>query len=340
MHHRLLLAAAITLVATAAPAAEIVLRERAVPAGAVVRLGDVADIGAATAAERDALVMTPLAPAPARGVARHLRVGEIRDLLALRGVDVSNLHFSGATLVSIGAAPTPAAPLAAAASVPVVDAAAVQTAIEQQIVEYLRGQTGEDLWKVELHGSDTRWQELAFATQAATVSGGEAPWTGRQKFVIADRAGQRGRPIFARVSRLRQAVVAVQAIERGALISVNDVELTTVDQPLPSSAVQALENVVGQEARYAVQEGAVLTTGNLRAPIVVRRGELSTVVARAAGVVAKTLVVPQQDGSVGDLVIVQAGQGRQKRRFTARVTGYGELEVFAAATEAGDLARR
>lgn len=320
-------------------AAEIVVRQRCVPTGPVVRLGDVADIGAATAAERDALVTTPLTPAPAAGVQRHLRTSEIRDLLALRGIDVARLHFSGATAVAIGSVPA-SVQSTPEFGPPVVDPAAVQAAVEDRILDYLRGQTGSDLWHVEAIGSDQRWQELAFVAAGATVSGGQAPWTGRQKFIIADRTGRGGLPIFARVARQHMAVIAVQAIERGSLISATDVQMTAVDHAVPTAAVKSLEGVIGQEARTAISAGAVLTTGNLRSPIVVRRGELATVFARASGVVAKTLVTPQQDGSVGDLVIVETGEGKKKRRFSARVSGYGELEVFAAPTAARELARK
>ncbi|MCA9236563.1 MAG: flagellar basal body P-ring formation protein FlgA [Planctomycetales bacterium] len=334
------LAATIVLTLSAAElmAAEIVLRERCVPAGSVVRLGDVADIGAATPAECDALTTAPLTPAPAAGVNRYLRASEVRDLLALRGVDVANLHFSGSPLVSIGSAPA-ASPRQTELGPTATDPAAVRAAIESHLLAYLKGQSENDLWRVEIVDSEQRIQELSFAADGAVVSGGQAPWTGRQKFTIADRAGGRSLPIFVRVIKQEQAVVALRAIERGQLISGSDVALTTIDNAVPTAALRSLAGVVGQEARNAIPLGAVLTSGNLRAPIVVRRGELSTVVARAAGVVARTLVTPQQDGSVGDLVIVEAGEKRSKRRFTARVTGYRELEVFAAPASAADLAR-
>lgn len=83
-------------------AAEIVLRESANPLGAIVRLGDVADIRTKDTATMDRLTAVPLMPTPATGTVQHLRAKEIRDMLRAQGIAWSAHRFSGAISVKIG----------------------------------------------------------------------------------------------------------------------------------------------------------------------------------------------------------------------------------------------
>ncbi|MBX3424995.1 MAG: flagellar basal body P-ring formation protein FlgA [Pirellulales bacterium] len=335
---RIAVLSTVGLIAGSAAAAEIALRERCLPAGPVVRLGDLADVAAAGPAELDELITTPLAPAPAPGVVRYLRASEVRDLLVLRGVDVSRLRFGGAPGVEIGSAPE-----SATSSVPLVrtnDVEAVKAEVEQRIVEYLVAKTGHDLWRVEATGDAQFWSVLSFAAAEARVAGGDAPWTGRQKFLLAARAGDAPTAVLTRVTRQELVVVAQRPIARGELIRAADVEIQPVDNAVPAAAVRNLAEVVGKESATNIAVGTMVMSGAVRAPIVVRRGELVTVTARTGGITARTVAVAQQDGAAGELVLVESGAKQRKRRFTARVTGYRELEVFVAPAAAAEFAQR
>ena len=90
------------LVQASSQAADIVLRQRVTRQGAMVRLGDIADIVADTVSERNGLASTPLLPAPVRGTMQYLNVSQIRDLLTARGVRLDRLRISGATVVELG----------------------------------------------------------------------------------------------------------------------------------------------------------------------------------------------------------------------------------------------
>ena len=59
-------------------------------------------------------------------------------------------------------------------------------------------------------------------------------------------------------------------------------------------------------------------------------------VARAAGVSVRTYAMSQQDGGMGDLVMVQSLAS--KERYAARVIGVRELEIFTAGASAAELA--
>jgi flagella basal body P-ring formation protein FlgA len=83
----------------AAAASEIRLRERAVPAGSVVRLGDVAEVFTGDPTDAERLAAVELGPAPA--TRRYLDWRAVRDALSLAGEDVSDCRFSGASRVEI-----------------------------------------------------------------------------------------------------------------------------------------------------------------------------------------------------------------------------------------------
>ena len=83
-------------------AAEIVFRAQVIPKGSMIRLGDMADISAATPERMHDLMTTPLLPVPAPGTVQYMQRNALRDLLASRGVDTKDLFFGGATVIEIG----------------------------------------------------------------------------------------------------------------------------------------------------------------------------------------------------------------------------------------------
>lgn len=91
----------------ATQAAEIRLKDSAECAGPLVRLGDIADVEGEVAAEGESLADVVLFPAPAAGKSRHVRLQELRQLLALCDVPVKDWRFSGAETVEIRAGGQP-----------------------------------------------------------------------------------------------------------------------------------------------------------------------------------------------------------------------------------------
>ena len=87
---------------SAAQGAELILRERAIRSGGMIRLGDVADISAATPEVMHDLSTTPLMPAPAPGTSQFLRRDALYDLLISRGIDVKQLFIGGAQVIEVG----------------------------------------------------------------------------------------------------------------------------------------------------------------------------------------------------------------------------------------------
>ena len=84
-------------------AAEIQLRESAQPRGAVVLLGDVAQVASNDQAETARLEALELFAVPVAGGKRFVRLREIQDALALRGEPLAAHAFSGANQVAVEA---------------------------------------------------------------------------------------------------------------------------------------------------------------------------------------------------------------------------------------------
>jgi flagella basal body P-ring formation protein FlgA len=330
----------IALVAGRAGCAEIVLRERAALGGAVVLLGDVAEVAGADAALAAELAAVPLMPTPAAGAARYLQAVEVRDLLAARGVDVRSLRFGGATAVAVGVEDEQVVAAPAKAGVPAVARPmTAEVAFERAhdlVLAYLGEQSGHQQWSVEVTADGDLAAAMNRLGGQLQVTGGRSPWTGYQRFRLTTPEDPAGVFVAARVQRVDTVVVARRAIERGDLIGAADVELRSIVGATSAQAGRTLDEFVGKEAVQAIRPESIVLTSQVRAPLVVLRGERVSVRARAAGVSVRTFATAQQDGSVGDLIMVQSLAG--KERYAARVTGVRELEVFAAAPTAADLA--
>lgn len=95
---------ACVILASPVQAADLLLRERVLPSGPVIRLGEVAEVLRTTPAEAAELASLPLMPAPAPGTEQTIRTQEIRDLLVAHGLDLNDFRFDGATRITIGQA--------------------------------------------------------------------------------------------------------------------------------------------------------------------------------------------------------------------------------------------
>jgi hypothetical protein len=84
-----------------AQAAEVRLRASAACSSSVVRLADVAEIEAEDPALLAALGDIPLCPAPAMGGERTLTQQDVRQLLALSGVERSDIRVTGSERVAV-----------------------------------------------------------------------------------------------------------------------------------------------------------------------------------------------------------------------------------------------
>jgi flagella basal body P-ring formation protein FlgA len=281
-------------------------------------------------------------------------------MLAAQGVEVGELRFGGAERVAITSAdgdevPTnnkpnrlrpatknrhaailagetsdqPAAPLDETR------ASKLREQLDRIIANYLSAKTGKvGPWRIQCDAEQRELRRLDAAVSAPVCTGGNEPWIGRQRFTLSFSTsdGPIQIPILAEVSPPPMpAVVAVRAISRGDVIRAADVELRSVDNNSKLAgqrgAFDSVEKLIGMEARQAIREGEVVLTDQVKAPILVKRGETITVTSQSGGIRVRTTARATHDGAQGELVQVEALGSREK--YDVKVVGPRQAAVFA-----------
>lgn len=311
-----------------AAAADIRLRAEAVSAGPVVTLGDVADVLANDAEQAARLRAIELFAGPAAGAQRFVRVREIQDLLLLRGVNLAEHQLSGAAQVTVRGTDRPAHDSAVSAA----EERKTISRVREAITAYLRDRlSADEAFSVEISLPAAAVRPLTDHTGSLVVRGGVAPWKGHQRFelILGGPQGAERFEIEAQVRVAPQVAVAVRPLARGAVIGPGDVELRQVEVESAGDVFYSIEEVLGRETTRAVMANRPLLRDALRAPVLVRRGDVVTVYARSPGIQVRTTARSKDDGTVDDLIAVESFQTRKV--FLARVCGVREVEVFAQA---------
>lgn len=375
---RVVLAAACGMLITigSAQGASISLRERVVPKGSVVRLGDVAEIASADRQEARRLEAVPLMPAPAPDTERFLRRREIADMLAASGIELADIRFDGPERVKVVASSAAPASVAVAsaegddaqgnrhaavlaggtvASVtpkkkPLLDQARLKELhdeVERVVGDCLKFKAGRSaLGKIDCDVTDRQLGQLAEATTAPVCAGGDEPWTGRQRFTLSFSTanGNVCVPVNAVVAAAAvPAVIATRAVARGNVITAADVEIRMMEPTAKMSgqrvAIDAVDSILGKEAKQAIRVNDVVFADMVQAPVLVKRGEVIAVVSQTGGIRVRTTARAMKDGAYGDLVQLESLQGKQ--RFDARVVGSREAAVLTATnTSSAEPAKR
>ena len=331
MNKSFLFAVAVLTFATGyGAAAELRLKAQCTPAATIVTLGDVADIASADARQSATMAAIELFPAPAAGEEKVVRVREIQDLLLLRGVNLGEHQLSGASEVVVQAAAARPRP-AAVRPISTAEAQRIKRRLCEDLARYLNEHSGSQQdWGIEFELSDATARLFADPLAPVQVAGGAAPWIGLQRFelVVSGQKGPSQATIDASVRVIAPVVVAVHSLARGEVIRDGDVMLQRVPaaDKLPG-AMRSLESAMGHELVRTVGTGLPVTSDALRPPLVVHRGEVVTVLARAGGIRIRTNARAREEGSMGELVAVESLSNRST--YYARVTGSREVEVYA-----------
>jgi flagella basal body P-ring formation protein FlgA len=298
-------------------------------------------------------------PAPPAGSERFLNKREVEDLLAAHGYDLREFQMEGAVQVAIRTSGPKAndqpivpsnQPMNRHAAIlaghvdgtPAVagDASAAarqRDEMNRTIANFLETQTGRTgSWQVICNFAERHVALLQAATSPLVCQGGREPWVGRQRFVISFTTAQGDVqiPVYAEVANeSAQVAVAVRPIARGEVITAADVEMQSLETAPTTGrrpVIESLEQLVGMEARQAIQMGDVILTDNVQAPLLVKRGEEVSVVSQSGGIRVRTTARARQDGSRGQLVQVESLES--KERYDVRVVGVREAAIFSYAS--------
>lgn len=248
---------------------------------------------------------TPVALAPAPGVARVFRVGELRRLAARL-----NLPAAPDTEICVERpvrAPDPARFLAA------MQKALPQTSIE--ILEFSRQPVPEG--------------EVEFPARGLRRGAGGALWVGCVHY-----AGNRAFAIWARVKVLVavERVVAVGDLASGQPVAAAQLRLETRQEfPASEPFARTIDQVAGKWPRLPIRAGTAIRTDWLENPREIMRGETVRVEVRDGGAHLELEATAEGPGALGETIPVR--NPISKKRFLARVEGKGRVSVDAAAAK-------
>jgi flagellar basal body P-ring formation protein FlgA len=222
----------------------------------------------------------------------------------------------------------PAAPVASAAQIE-----EVQAILNRLVIEYLSRTSGRKAqWRASFRVDVSDVAKLLAAKSPLECSGGGSPWTGKQRLAISF-TGDKGLTrvaVYADVTATEPIVVAVQPIERGHVLTAADVEVQQSENA-PAlrgrEPVDSVESLIGMEAMRSIQAGDPVVLGDVRSPLLVKRGQEIAVYARGGGIQVRTIARAREDGARGELIGVESLE--EKEPFDAVVTGVGEAVVFS-----------
>ena len=320
-----------------AEAAQITLRSSAEVAGPVVRLGDVAAVVSTDAKEKYQLENIELFPVPSQGQKRYIRQREIQDLLTLSGISLARHRFSGASSVTVygeqESRQESDTPISSASG------RRAKKKADDAILDYLTERADPEKpmpWEVDTQLDDAQIRSILLPGTRTLVSNAEKIQPGTCRFLLEIRSlkGESEHiEVDARLSLPNAIVATTRRLPRGFVIRASDVELIYEDTTT-SNRIQgfySISDVVGKELTQSLGPGSVIPVDMVRAPIVVKKGEVVTVISRAAGIAVSTNARAQEDGGLGELIAVESLENREV--YFAKVTGLRELEVFAGAVQ-------
>ena len=338
----LLLAVAGALRPASAGAQEIRLRHQAVVDGPAVHLADVAELRELSASAGQAAI----ASLEASAATAVITVEQVQAALRRAGVNPVPIHFSGAARCTVrraagavaedarppaapaGANPdtvrSAASPGSAAGAVP---AAPAPDSIGRRIQEQLLEQLAADAAQLTLSFTPASRATAELAPERLeSLTSGDRNLLGRRCWRVDYRQGdlRHQRYVTATVALRRLAVVARRALGAGSAVTAEDVELAMRDDDGREDRMTSLEAVVGQQVRRPVEAGAAVRAGDLKAPMLIARGQLAWVHAGPVRVRAKALA----SGAAGESV--QFENPQSQGRFWAQVTGPGAAQAAAA----------
>ncbi|KQQ36126.1 flagellar biosynthesis protein FlgA [Duganella sp. Leaf126] len=169
---------------------------------------------------------------------------------------------------------------------------------------------------------------LAACSREVTVEAADTRQPSRMRFTaICAGDGARGGgwryEFVVRAKVSARIVIAANEIGAGKIIADEDLLLERHDISAVADSVSNPQDVVGMSARRTVRVGEVLRTGALTAPVLVKRGDLVTIVATRDQVTVSMAGEAMDAGAKGSQVRVRNASGNIIR---TRVTGPGEVQ--------------
>jgi flagella basal body P-ring formation protein FlgA len=292
----LLLGALVVGVAAAevAPAGRITIGRAATVEGKTVRLADIAVLegGAVELADVD------LGAAPDPGGSRRLEGLTILRRLREAGLDDATTRYEIPAAVRVARAAQE------------VSADELRGAVERASPEFLA--EGERIRSIDVPGG-VRVATGAYELRVQPPGGGR----GTQRRVVVD-VEQDGAVAGTATARIDVAAVGAvvrvrHPVARGTVLRRDDLDVGEGDLAgLPPSVLRDPRQALGKETRSALPAGAPVTLQALASPLLVRRGDLVTVVVETPGMRLSVPGEALEPGSAGNAIRVRNRTSRQE----------------------------
>ena len=244
----------------AAETGRITVQRTAVVTGPTITLGDLARLEGSAAALAD----VNLGPAPSASAPRRLEGATILQRLQEAGMDASATRYVIPASVRVERTSQE------------VSVEEIRTAVLNIASDALPA--GETIRDLEVAGP-VRIPAGAYEARVSTAANGRP---GRRRFdvqLVHEGAVLANVSVTARTDARGPVVVTKQPVPRGAILTPNDVAVEQRNErDVPDDAVTAPEQAIGMETKVALAAAAPLPRPALTAPVVVKKGDLVTMI--------------------------------------------------------------
>lgn len=282
---KLLMAVAMTaFIVNSAHAAE--------PAAEVALMGDVVTVGDVfPGVAHDASYV--LSPAPAYGKTMTLNAGDLKrisDAFNLGWQPVSNLTQTSIRRASQDIGPDKIS-------------AALQSALAQKLdgqkFEAMLSERNLTLHVPENAGTDVTVSDLRYDL-------------GRGEFSAVLSAGNEQKPVTGRLIPVTSVPVLKAQLQKGALITAEDLDYIDVrNSDLGANVLVSAEQVIGMSPRRGIAALKPIASSDVSSPVVVKKGEIVTMVLQNAEMTLTTQGKALESGAVGETVrIINPSSGQ------------------------------
>ena len=345
--------------------AEIRMWPTAWVVGDEIKLDEVAELRGFESELGRKLAETVVAQAPVAGGTRYVSMDMLRPALRQAGANLAQVSLRGALRCAVSRPAEPAAaPAPAALPVPDVQASPAdshpKSALEQQstaagansrtvkqaVIDYFDAELERYGGTAELVFGHADEQVLALAESdyVFSVTRQGDGLLGLVRFEVQVWSGSRRVqtvPLVARVTMMRDVVVARRAINQGATIRPQDIQIIpTSFTRLDKLGVADPAQVIGQRARRFLLPGSTIDPVQLEEVPLVVRNQLVTLTTEVGSIAITTSAKAMATGGLGEVIAVRSVENR-KLEYEAVITGPGKVRMGggpgAAVGRAGEL---
>lgn len=275
---------------------EVRLKETVTVFGEVLTLGDVAEVSYPNPQWESALRKLDLGLLPPPGGERTITPQEIYARIVERRIPgLDYIYFSGAPLVRVR-----------------VEGTFLPKEVIEENIRFALQERFPYAERIDVALSGEERISFPTSTFVVVLPKTVKPW-GTQRATLVDPSGTYRKEVRFTVSVYRPVVRALRDLPVGETLQAGDV--TVQIEPLSQENEKALgdlDAVIGKSLRRAVRGGEVIAASNLAKDVLIKRGDLVTLVAEYKGIVVTTTGKARGEGTLGDRIVVENLSSRKR----------------------------